>query len=330
MTGYIVGLYATSPTLMSWDEVIEQKYLDAINDSHLPIRGLELPFWGQGLHPFNEDFLLRNIQSDWENVLTCIPGTMKALSADKAFGLSSTNESSRQAAINFYKRALDAVRRLNSHQAKQSVIAVHISSAPHPEYGSMGMFKESMEELSAWNWEGAKLVIEHCDSGVGSYPYIKGFHPIEAEIEVLLSIVPVRTELGLVINWARSVIEHRSPQGAILHLGKARESGLLRGLIFSGTSDKASEYGAWGDMHMPVAKEEGIDHYHPDSLMTKSNMKASLLAAEYQTLDYLGIKVLSMPIESSKLSDRVGINQDTLAILDRAIVELQQSYHNSK
>jgi len=69
---------------------------------------------------------------------------------------------------------------------------------------------------------------------------------------------------------------------------------------------------------MPVAREQGISHYEAKSLLTLENMKASLLAADFSKLDYVGIKVLAMPIEEASLSRRVGVNRDSLVILDQA------------
>ena len=323
MRKYIVGLYASSPTLFNWDVHKEQLYFDAIKAERLQIRGLELPFWGNNLHPFDDEFLLANLQSEWEHVLTCIPGTMTSLGKNLHFGLSSNLESSRKRAIEMYERANQGVLKLNSSFARQNVLAVHISSAPRPRFGSIKQLIKSLNEISAWDWGGAKLVIEHCDSGLGAFKPIKGFFSIEDEIQAIQSAQHSKTELGLTVNWGRSVIEHRSPGGAIRHLEAARESGFLSGLIFSGTSEEKTEYGVWGDLHMPVAREQGISHYEAKSLLTLENMKASLLAADFSKLDYVGIKVLAMPIEAASLSRRVGVNRDSLVILDQAYKALE-------
>ncbi|MCS5624707.1 MAG: DUF4862 family protein [Candidatus Marinimicrobia bacterium] len=85
---YIVGAYATSPNLVTWDENSELTYFNELKK--LPsIRGLELPFWGESLHPFDDEWLLSNLDPKWENVLTCVPGTMRRLDNDPYFGLAS-------------------------------------------------------------------------------------------------------------------------------------------------------------------------------------------------------------------------------------------------
>jgi hypothetical protein len=48
LSRYIVGAYATSPNLVTWDEKSELTYFNELKK--LPsIRGLELPFWGESL-----------------------------------------------------------------------------------------------------------------------------------------------------------------------------------------------------------------------------------------------------------------------------------------
>ena len=86
LNGYIVGAYATSPNLYTWNEKTETDYFNRLKLNNL-IRGLELPFWGESLHPFNDEWLLRNLKPSWENVFTCLPGTMNRLSEDPSFGL---------------------------------------------------------------------------------------------------------------------------------------------------------------------------------------------------------------------------------------------------
>ena len=101
MGRYIVGAYATSPNLFSWNKDSEAVFFDRLKVLN-SIRGLELPFWGKSLHQFDDQWLLSNLHPDWQNVLTCVPGTMKNLESDPYFGLASKKQSSRKNAINFY------------------------------------------------------------------------------------------------------------------------------------------------------------------------------------------------------------------------------------
>ena len=95
LSRYIVGAYATSPNLVTWDEKSELTYFNELKK--LPsIRGLELPFWGESLHPFDDQWLLSNLDQNWENVITCVPGTMKSLENNPRFGLASIDDNSRR------------------------------------------------------------------------------------------------------------------------------------------------------------------------------------------------------------------------------------------
>ena len=95
LSRYIVGAYATSPNLVTWDEKSELTYFNELKN--LPsIRGLELPFWGESLHPFDDRWLLSNLDQNWENVITCVPGTMKSLENNPRFGLASIDDNSRR------------------------------------------------------------------------------------------------------------------------------------------------------------------------------------------------------------------------------------------
>ena len=126
---YIVGAYATSPNLFSWDKDSEGAFFDRLKDLN-SIRGLELPFWGESLHQFDDEWLLLNLHPNWQNVLTCVPGTMKNLGSDPYFGLASKKQSSRKNAIDFYLDAYKSVSQLKNTFGENSVIAILITSAP--------------------------------------------------------------------------------------------------------------------------------------------------------------------------------------------------------
>ena len=81
---YIVGAYTTSPNLYTWNESSELRYYTGLK-SLKSIKGLELPFWGASIHPFDDNWLFNNIDPQWNNIVTCIPGTMKRLENDPYF-----------------------------------------------------------------------------------------------------------------------------------------------------------------------------------------------------------------------------------------------------
>ena len=321
---YIVGAYATSPNLFTWDESSELIYFNRLKELS-SIRGLELPFWGESLHPFDDRWLLSNLDPKWENVLTCVPGTMKRLGVDPYFGLASIKENSRNEAIKFYSRALECVKTLNNHFGVNKVLAVQITSSPTNTQENVKakkeLFFESLSEIISWDWFGSKIVIEHFDAANDHNPFPnKGFLTLEEEIDVIIEINEKYTSnCGLAINWGRSVIEFKNVEGPIKHIKDAIKHNVLSGLMFSGTTNNDNNlYGAWSDLHMPPANYLDYQYFESESLMSFENIKNTIAACDYNVLDYMGIKLLAMPGDST-IEKRIGVNRDTMILLDHAI-----------
>ena len=76
--GFIVGAYTSSPNLFSWNESLEEEFFVKFNKLD-NVRGLQIPFWGESLHPNNDDYYLSLLKPEWEHVITCVPGTMKRM-----------------------------------------------------------------------------------------------------------------------------------------------------------------------------------------------------------------------------------------------------------
>ncbi len=319
---FILGAYATAPSLGNLSETEETIYYSELVDAIPEVRGLEIPFWGDNIHEFGDEYLLNIIKAEWQNVLTCIPGTMKALSCNKKFGLASDDNDGRNEAINMHRKANLAVHKLNKLYGDQSVVAVQIATAPSVSMNgvlaSKSSLLRSLEEILSWDWLGSKIVIEHCDSYSNKQPCEKGFFSLDDEIEVLESLNDSEN-VGLTINWGRSTIEGRNSSTAIEHIKSAVEKNILSGLIFSGASNMNTDYGVWKDTHMPFNTAYGIKYHEPDSLLTKENIVRSLEAMNSKTIDYIGIKLLSMPIAESTTKRRVGINRDAITVLNNII-----------
>jgi hypothetical protein len=324
---YIVGAYATSPNLFSWNESSELEYFDAIKRLQ-SIRGLELPFWGKSLHPFDDQWLLNNLDPTWENVLTCLPGTMANLANDIHFGLASSDENSRKAAIGFYEIALQSIQKLKAKNGENSLHAIHLSSSPrnlaHNQYASADSFENSLNEILDWEWGETKITVEHCDAWTpqNNKPQ-KGFLKLEEEIEVI-NIVNEKhdADIGLIINWGRSAIELQDVNGAKRHIELANQHNLLHGLMFSGTTNNdANLYGRWSDLHMPPAPHQKNQFGESESLMSLSEINNVLSVCDFSTLGYLGIKLLAMPNDST-IEKRVGINYGAMMMIDEVVEEL--------
>ena len=324
---YIVGAYATSPNLFSWDEDIELKYYNMLKELK-SIRGLELPFWGKDLHPFDDEWLLSNLEPKWENVLTCVPGTMKKLENNPYFGLASKNQMSRKDAIKFYSKAHSCIEKLKGKFGPRSVIAIFITSSPIINNKQVNAEKEafisSLNELASWDWGNTKVLIEHCDAyNEKNTKPKKGFLSIKDEIDAIKQTNELyKTNFGIIINWGRSVIEHRNINGPLKHIKSAMLHNVLDGLMFSGTTANDNNlYGAWSDLHMPPASYPNFKYFEQESLMSYDNIKTTLEICDYSSLYLIGIKLLSMP-KNSSLHKRVCINNDTMTIMDKIINEI--------
>lgn len=294
--GLYVGAYAASPSHSEWKPEEEAAYLGAL--AQIPeITGLELPFHGF-LHKHDPEWLLAHLKPSWNYVITGIPGTMEILSRMPRFGLASDAEEGRGAAIAFAQQALLSVQRLNRHFGRETVAAVEIHSAPKlgaaEASSSVRALVESLREIAAWDWQGAELMVEHCDRYVETRPGAKRFLALEDECRAVAETGPARTPLSVLINWGRSALEEQDADAPVRHLNLARMSGCLGGLMFSGCTagDPQSPYGDWMDSHAPF---RGVDGSFPHSLLDLARTREALRAADWRQLRVLGLKMQALP-----------------------------------
>jgi len=312
---FFVGAYATSPCGSRWEPELEAAFWAGLRA--MPhVRGLEYPFAGK-LHAHDEAWALAHLDPAWDIVLTCLPGTMDRLEADPRFGLASEDEEGRRAAIDFIRLALPVVARLNQAAGRERVVAVELHSAPRrgkPRINSSAVaLGRSLAEIAGWDWQGAKLVVEHCDAFRADLPPVKGFLTFEEEIEaVRLSGASV----GLCVNWGRSAIEARDAARPLEQIALARKEGLLAGVMFSGASGAETAWGAWADGHMPHAPAAGLDYAAAGSLMTEAAIAAALAAAG-DAPAFIGAKITARPAEAG-LEVRLGLNRDLLTLISRS------------
>mgnify|MGYP006190722313 FL=1 len=317
---YFVGAYAASPNQTQWDAAVETAFYQALQ--RLPnIKGLEHPFLGS-LHPHDDAWFLANIDPNWHYVFTCIPGIMTALGQNPQFGLASTDETGRQAALQFMQRACEAIAKLNHHLNRQAVSAIQIQTAParNKADSSVQALEQSLRTMLQWDWQGAKIVVEHCDALMPEHEPSKGFLALQDELALLMRLneqLAPQQKLGMVINWGRSVFETRQVDGARQHILAAQDAGLLSGVMFSGVSDKDSEYGAWRDSHQPPQSSEQVKHGEPGSWMSEQAIHQCLAAIDnLKQLPVLGAKIGIRP-HQAPVELRVAYIRDMLAILDR-------------
>ncbi len=315
---YILGAYATAPSSPAWNPELQSEYFEHLKALD-NISGLEHPFAGS-LHEFDDDWFLANIDPQWTFVFTGIPGVVQRIGEDPEFGLAADVEAGRQAALAFYEQARQAVLKLNRHLGRQAVQFVQLHTSPSrvtATSSSAKALQASLETLQSCDWDGAKLVIEHCDAFVEGHSPSKGFLTIEEEISAIDAVNQhLGSDIGICVNWGRSALETRSTQGPLEHIAKARSAGLLRCLMFSGASAAESPYGVWKDSHMPPAQAFGSSHYASESLLTATEIEKCLQASDYQNLDYLGVKIGARPATLTA-AERAAFNRDALAILDK-------------
>ncbi|MGF9648729.1 DUF4862 family protein [Pseudarthrobacter oxydans] len=275
--GLILSSYASAPALDGWDPRSEGAFLSGA--AELPgVSGLEIPFHASGeLHKYDGGWFLerlRRLPEHFEYVVTTIPDTMDRVMNSAAFGLASAVPAGREAALERAAAASEAVRTLNGVLGRQAVRAVHLFSAPRPllvansfpAAASASALADSLHQLAEDDWDGARPVLEHCDAPGRQHPPVKGFLPLEQEIEAILGS---GTGAGVALNWARSVIESRDTGTPARHLELALDADLLAGFVLSGCASRPTAFGeAWDDTHLPPAPVE------PASLLTPQGIRA--------------------------------------------------------
>lgn len=282
-----VGAYAASAGL---DEAGETALYAGL--AELNIAGLEQPYFGN-LHRRDEDWLIGQIRPDWSLLLTTLPGTMDRLGEDAGFGLASVDAGGRKRAIDFIEGARLAVEKLHRVLGRRAVRAVMVHSAPRLGSGtgsSLEEFAASLTDLRGRDWQGASLLVEHCDTVLPGRSHDKGFLRIEDDV-LAVKLSSGGAPAGVAINWGRSALEARSAEGPLDHLRRAAQAEILGGLFFSGVTPADPEYGDWKDSHAPFSTA------CPNSLLTPAAARAALAAAPDCPL--IGLKLQTKPASLS-------------------------------
>ena len=309
MSKYIVGAYPSSPAHKIWNPDLESEFFGLLaKDSR--IASLELPWLGQ-LHPHDTTWLHKNFPSNLTAAITSIPFVMGQLSRDSEYGLASQSLDGRKKAIADIQIILNAINEFHNQAGRKVVTGLEIHSAPR-EKGELEALRKSLEEISEWNWDGVELLIEHCDAFVPGQTPEKGFLSLQQEIS---AIQTSGANVGILINWGRSAIEFRDAARVVEHIQLAKESGLLRGLIFSGASATQGLFGyPWIDAHHPFHKSSKHEFGDPDSLLTEELASSALKAAG--DLAWLGIKMGWPNDVPGSLNQRYQMISAALDVLD--------------
>lgn len=291
----VVGAYAAQPA-QPWERPAFARSV-----LQLPgVDGLEIPF-GSVVYEQDAPWLWPVLPRGGRHVFTLIGATMERLAHDPGFGLASSDAAGRRAAVDLLHRTRDAVERAEIWG--QRVVAVEVHSAPSQVSGVSGTgeaLEQSLAEAAAWDWRGATLCVEHCDSAQPGRPFAKGFLDRDREFDAVHRALAREgaTPVGVSINWGRSVIDARDARGARRDIEAARARDLLRGLILSGAADRRSPYGkAWADAHVPLALSNAVAG-EPASLLTPERAAAAVRSAG-AGLVFDGVKVTVQPASAS-------------------------------
>ncbi|CAH0123196.1 DUF4862 family protein [Microbacterium sp. Bi121] len=285
----VIGSYGTPPRPLRTDA--EFGLLSAGALAIPGVDGLELPYIGSH-SPWQDPTRL----GDGRHVLTTVPATMTAVQEQPRFGLASPDEDARRAALRLIDEAREFVEAVNSAPSNSDpsgrarIETVQLHSAPGAGHSTPDAFARSLDEIASWEWHGADLAIEHCDAFVAEHPPAKGFLTLEQEIAAA-----AERDLGIVINWGRSVIETRTADGAVDHIAAAAAQGSLTGVIFSGCAAVAGAYGdVWEDRHLPI-RDWGagpLSDAAEASLLSRAEVERCVrLALQVPGLQYFGVKV---------------------------------------
>lgn len=281
----IVGAYPAQPEGPQQRQFFEE--LSAVP----AIRGLELPYRAWGGEPWPA-----GANAGWSAVVTAIPGTMQRVGGDARFGLASTDREGRRAAVDFTAGILSYVAGLRDQGHRVEAVALHSAPSGH---GSPAAFAESLGEILGWDWHDTPLVVEHCDTPRAGMVPEKGFLSFRDETDIVRVFREQGRDVGMLVNWARSVIETGESRAAADHVAAAREAGILSGLMFSGCSPESTEFGyPWIDAHLPAVEVEGA----PASSLLNAREIARCLR-EAGEAPIIGLKI-GLPGEAVSASER--------------------------
>ncbi|MFM1967702.1 MAG: hypothetical protein RL590_559 [Actinomycetota bacterium] len=305
---YVVGAYPASPAHKVWDPTQEEAFFQLLASDNR-VSNLEIPWLGS-IHPHDNSWLMNNFPSNLGAVITSIPFVMSRVGKDANYGLASSDEHGRSAAVDDLREIRKAIELFNDQAGKSMVSAVEIHTAPR-KVGDVNALAKSLEEVASWDWGDTKLAIEHCDAWVEGQSPEKGFLRLEQEVAAIqLASVPI----GIFINWGRSAIELRDANRVTEHIESARSSGHLMGLIFSGVASVESDFGyPWIDAHLPFKRSESFEFGDPNSLLTTELALSAIKTAG--AIEYLGIKMGWSPKIEGDVNQRYQMISQSLDVL---------------
>ncbi|MBO6258982.1 MAG: DUF4862 family protein [Succinivibrio sp.] len=310
MTGFIIGAYPSAPSFYYLDEEDESKFFRLLSDRE-EIGGLEQPCLKE-MHPLGNEFLFSHIPEDWKIVCTAVMYTMGQRKDNPGFGLASTDEEGRKACVRFHRHILEQMNTCTARYGSHRFSHLEIQSAPlkncQDADASTEAFLTSLKEILSWDWP-CKIVIEHCDD-MHSKRLSKGFLPLLNEIAACRN-----KDLGICINWARSVLEADDIYEPLKAIAMCKEAGVLKGLMFSGTATGGS-WGDHNDNHVPFAPFADSRLKVEESLLTVERARDCIQLAG-NAPEFIGAKLMEYNRDAD-FDHRIGILLDGVDALNLA------------
>lgn len=296
MTSFYVAAYTISPSSSIWDPAQEASFFKGLS-SLSPIAGIEHPYT-----PWNDRYpspwLFTHLPPHWTMIITLLPAWMWHLKKDPLFGLASVQEESRQAAVALVYEALLFAKMLEDKMKRPVIKAFHLHTAPTnieaTRYGSKEALIRSLHDIKKWDWGEIDVNIEHCDA------FQKGIIPQKGYLSLDDELNAIREAYfgGIVLNWARSVIEAHDKEHITHHQKAALARQNLRGFFFSGCASESPFYGEWRDTHMPPSLQKFAD------LTQGSLLGPQEIETAFSTMKgagcYYGIKITDKSPSSSE------------------------------
>ncbi len=281
--------------------------------------GIELPFLDDA---GRDQAGVAALEPAWDVVLTAITATVLRGRNEPHFGLASSVESGRRAAVAAARDLAALGRAIDEHAGRAATIAVELHSAPTGN-GDPASLATSLGELAEFDWGEALVTIEHCDSVSGRPPHQKGYLTLEDELG---AVQKAGERFALTVNWGRSAIDGRSVATPVQHVAQLRAAGRLGGVMFSGVTDRASAFGSpWLDAHLPLSAA-GDPRFadiepltEPASLLGPAQIVDTLRAADGAQL-YTGLKIALRP-EWLDIDARIERLRANLELLQRLSAE---------
>ena len=304
----IVGAYAASPTehrRAFLDDVLALQGVDGLEISWAS------PTWHLDRGPTTDalDAAEQRAGRQYSHVVTLVGA--EAAAAASGAGVASIDEGRRRAAITAIRASRDEIVAWTAQGRQVLAVEIHAFPSIEPERADQAgdALRRSLGEIASWDWAGAQLLVEHCDGRI-SQKWSKGLLPLDVELAAVAAVAETAplTPVGIALNTGRSAIEGRDVATVLEHVVRSERTGLLRGVVISGATDRSGRYGdPWSDVHPPLRAQCG------DSVLT-AELVHEVLATAGDSLLFDGVKV-APPTRAASVSDRLALVRTTLEAL---------------